>query len=93
MQTERIIPAARVTLIALATIQAALSGKSSYIYVYADPHVAASSWQPVSCDGVIVARIKRGNFFALTVASGRHACAIDNGPPTFVVIEPNQDVF
>lgn len=60
---------------------------------YADLHAAASTWQPVSCDGVIVAKIKRGNFFALIAASWRHACAIDNATPAFVTVKPNEDVF
>jgi hypothetical protein len=84
---------ARVALVALITIQSIRGSESNHIYVYADPHAGVSSWQSVSCDGSVVAKIKKDNFFALTLPSGRHACAIADGTPTFVVVEPNDDIF
>jgi hypothetical protein len=87
------VSAARLALVALITIQSIRGWESNHIYVYADPHAAVSSWQPVSCDGGVVAKIKKGTFFALTMASGRHTCAIADGTPTFVVVDPHRDIF
>ncbi len=85
--------ATRLALTVLFTIESVLAGESTRIYVYADPHAAASSWKPVSCDGGVVAKIKDGYFFALKVSSGRHTFAIADGTPTFVNLNANQDLF
>ncbi len=42
------------------------------VYVYVQQETPARSWFPVWFDGVVVAKIKRGRFFVINAAPGRH---------------------
>jgi hypothetical protein len=41
----------------------------------------------LECDGAPVAKIKRGTFFAINVAAGRHVVSSINGIPSFVDLQ------
>jgi hypothetical protein len=64
------------------------------IFVYAPFETPARSWLDVSCDGEVVAKLKRGTFFALTVPSGRHVLDIGaKGVPAVVDVAADEDLF
>jgi hypothetical protein len=71
----------------------AWSGELARIYVYVQQETPARSWFPVSCDGAVVAEIKRGKFFAINVAPGRHMLSEEKGVPTFVDARSGRDSF
>ena len=62
----------------------AWTGDLARIYVYVQQETPVRSWFPVSCDGIVVAEIKRGRFFAINVGPGRHMLSEEKGVPTFV---------
>jgi len=63
------------------------------IYVYVQQETPARSWFPVSCDGAVVAEIKRGKFFAIIVTPGRHMLSEEKGVPSFVDARAGRDSF
>ena len=65
------------------------------IYVYAQSPTAARSWLPVSCDSAVVAKLKRGTFFAVEVTPGRHVLELStgNGVPVSVDVLPGEEAF
>ncbi len=63
------------------------------IYVYAQLETPAGSWTPISCDGTVVAKLKRGKFFAVNVAPGRHMLSEEKGIPVFVDAHSGEDSF
>jgi len=63
------------------------------IYVYAQFDSAASSWLAVSCDNAVVAKVKRGRFFAVDVAPGRHVLSIWKAVPVVVEVRAGQEDF
>lgn len=63
------------------------------IYVYAQRETAARSWRPISCDGAVVAKIKRGTFFAINARPGRHVLNDAKGVPVFVDVTAGREVF
>jgi hypothetical protein len=63
------------------------------IFVYAQRETAARSWRPISCDGAPVAKIKRGTFFAVSVAPGRHVLSDEKGIPGFVNVRAGDESF
>jgi hypothetical protein len=69
------------------------SQDSARIFVYAQRESAARSWRPILCDGVLVAKLKRGSFFAINVPPGRHALSIVKGVGTFVAAAAGNDSF
>ncbi len=71
----------------------ALAGEPGRIYVYVRQETPARSWFPVSCDGVVVAEIKRGRFFSINVGPGRHMLSEEKGVPTFVDAHSGRDSF
>jgi len=85
-----IVIAAALTLI---VPRLAWTGELVRIYVYVQQETPARSWFPVSCDGAVVAEIKRGRFFAVNVAPGRHMLSEEKGVPTFVDARSGRDSF
>lgn len=79
--------------LALLVIQSASPGDLDRIYIYAQRETAARSWRPISCDGAIVAKLKRGTFFAINVSPGRHVISDAKGVPLFVDVIAGRDFF
>jgi len=65
------------------------------IFVYAQSSTAARSWLPISCDSAVVAKLKRGTFFAVEMAPGRHVIDLSagNGVPVSVDVRPGEEAF
>jgi hypothetical protein len=71
----------------------ALAAGSGRIYVYAQRSTAAHSWLAIACDDVVLARIKRGFFFAFDAPPGRHTLSVDHGVPATIEIHPGVDSY
>jgi len=89
---------AHVTIIALAATLipslAAVAESPARIYVYVVPmETHARSWFPITCDGTVVARVKRGRFFAINVAPGRHLLSDEKGVPVSVDARSGEDLY
>jgi len=82
-----------IPLLALTLGQPAWAEEPARIYVYVQQETPARSWFPVSCDGVVVAELKRGRFFAINVVPGRHMLNEEKGVPAFVDARPGRDSF
>jgi hypothetical protein len=63
------------------------------IFVYASWEYPARSWVPVSCDGTLVAKVKRGRFFAINVGPGKHMLTQNDGIPLVVNAHSGQQMF
>jgi len=63
------------------------------IYVYVQTETPARSWFPVWCDKAVVAKVKRGRFFALNVAPGRHMIREEKGVPVFIDVGSGDESF
>lgn len=63
------------------------------IYVYAQLETPARSWFPIWCDGTIVAKLKRGRFFVVNVAPGRHMLSDGKGVPVWVDAHSGKESF
>jgi hypothetical protein len=86
----------RITVIGAISLIILLSAEaedSARIYVYAQRQTAASSWLPISCGNAVVAELKRGTFFAITVAPGRYSFGIERGMPTIIEVGPGEESF
>ena len=70
-------------------------GNLARIYVYAQSSTAAHSWLPISCDSAAIAKLKRGTFFAVDVAPGRHILELPagKGVPVSLEVHPGQEAF
>jgi hypothetical protein len=86
----RLLP---IALLALLPTQFACSEELARIYVYAQRETPARSWRPIWCDGVVVAKIRRGAFFALNVPPGRHLLSVSQGVPLFVNVKTGAETF
>ena len=82
-----------IPLLALTLGQPARAEQRARIYIYVQQETPARSWFPVSCDGITVAEIKRGRFFAINVGPGRHMLSEEKGVPTFVDARSGRDSF
>ena len=82
-----------IPLLALTLGRPARAEERARIYVYVQQETPARSWFPVSCDGIMVAEIKRGRFFAINVGPGRHMLSEETGVPTFVDARSGRDSF
>ena len=82
-----------IPLLALTLGQPARAEERARIYVYVQQETPVRSWFPVSCDGIVVAEIKRGRFFAVNVGPGRHMLSEEKGVPTFVEARSGRDSF
>jgi hypothetical protein len=80
-------------VVSLAHLPAAWAQSSARIYVYVQSEAAASSWFPISCDGTVVAKIKRGRLFAVNVAPGRHILSDEKGVPVVVDARKGEESF
>jgi hypothetical protein len=63
------------------------------IFIYASWEYPTGSWVPVSCDGTLVAKVKRGRFFAINVGPGKHMLTQNEGIPLVVNAHPGQQIF
>src|SRR5438876_12073367 len=89
-QTTHIAMVAVVTLMPLTS---AHSRDLARIYVYVPMEAAARSWFPISCDSTVVAKLKRGRFFAVNVAPGRHMLSDEKGVPVSVDARSGEESF
>ena len=63
------------------------------IYVYVQLETPARSWFPTSCEGTVVAKLKRGRFLAINVEPGRHMLSGEKGIPVFVDARSGDESF
>jgi len=63
------------------------------IYVYIQTDTPARSWSPIYCDRALVAKLKRGRFFALDVAPGRHMLSGQQDVPVLVDARAGEESF
>jgi hypothetical protein len=63
------------------------------IFVFAAWELPVRSWVPILCDGRVVAKVKRGRFFAINVAPGQHILSEQDGVPAFVDARSGEDVY
>ena len=82
-----------VALLALLSTRFTCSEELARIYVYAQRETPVRSWRPISCDGTVVAKIRRGTFFEVNVAPGRHGLSERNGVPLFVEVKAGAESF
>jgi hypothetical protein len=80
-------------LLALLSAEVTQSQEPAQIFVYAQRETSVRSWQPIWCDGTLVARIKRGGFFVINVAPGRHVLQQSKGVPAFVEAGSGDEKF
>ena len=84
---------AAVTAIAFVSPSSTRAENSGQIYVYAERLTAARSWLPISCDGAVVASLKRGTLFAINATPGRHTLSTVTGVPAFVEVRSDEKTF
>jgi len=84
---------ASLALLALQCVQFAWPQNTARIFVYAQQETAARSWRPILCDGAVVAKIKRGTYFLLNTAPGRHVLSREKGVPVFVDVRAGSESF
>src|SRR5437870_11118367 len=82
-----------IMLIALMPLHCARAQSVAQIYVYVQRETPARSWFPVSCDGSLVAKVKRGKFFAINVSPGRHVVSDEKGIPAFIDVRSGGQAF
>jgi D-alanyl-D-alanine dipeptidase len=70
-----------------------LTLESGRIYIYARRSTDARSWLPVASDDVVLAKIKRGFFFAFDAPPGRHTLSIERGVPATVDVRSGVDSY
>ena len=73
-----------------ATLQA---DDQARIYVYARRDTAARSWLSISCGNAVVAEIKQGTFFAITLAPGQYTFLSERGVPLSVDPHSGEELF
>lgn len=88
-----IVRTAGITVFVLSTAVFLPADDPARIYVYAQRNTAARSWLPVSCGTSVVAEIKQGTFFALSLAPGRYALFVKNGVPLPVDVHSGEESF
>jgi hypothetical protein len=71
----------------------ALAADSGRIYIYAQRSTAAHSWLAIACDDVVLAKVKRGFFFAFDAPPGHHTLSVKNGVPAIVDVRSNVDSY
>lgn len=87
------MPVAIIAIIILITSLPAGAQGLARIYVYAESDTAARSWRPISCDGTLIAKLRRGTFFAVNVAPGRHVLSDEKSVPAFVNVGAGEESF
>ena len=87
------VHAAVIALVILLPGPSARAEDLARIWVYARVDAPARTWFPISCDGVVVAKIKRGRFFAVSVAPGRHVLSDEKGVPVGVDVRSGEETF
>ena len=86
------VPFAVVAICALMPGHAQSQGLAR-IYVYVQTETPARSWFQVWCDKAVVAKLKRGRFFEVDVAPGRHTISDEKGVPVSVDAHSDKDSF
>lgn len=82
-----------ILIVTLTALPSACADARARIYVYVQMETPARSWFPIWCDGNVIARIKRGRFFVIFVAPGRHMLSDEKGVPVFVNARSGQKSF
>src|SRR5262252_2192870 len=77
----------------LLTSFSALAAGSGRIYFYALRSTAAHSWLAIACDDLVLAKIKRGFFFAFDAPPGRHTLSVEHGVPAIIDVRSNADSY
>lgn len=63
------------------------------VYVYSPWDSDQHSWLPISYDGVRIAKLQAGKFFAIHASPGQHRLVAGQGVPVNVEVQPGQDQF
>jgi hypothetical protein len=87
---------AQIAFIALLTLLLPCVGwpqELARIYMYAQRETPIRSSLLIMCDGRPVAKIKRGTFFAINIAAGRHVLSTRKGVPLFVDVPSDNESF
>jgi hypothetical protein len=67
--------------------------QTARLFVYAQRETAVRAWQPIWCDGSLVAKIRRGTFFAINVDPGRHVFTLEKSVPAIVDVKAGDESF
>jgi hypothetical protein len=82
-----------IAVVTLLPLYAARAEGLARVYVYAQRETPARSWLAISCDKTVIAKLKRGRFFAVNVAPGRHILSEEKGIPVFVDARSGEESF
>ena len=77
----------------LLTSFSALAAGSGRIFIYAQRSTAAHSWLTITCDDTVLAKIRRGFFFAFDVPPGRHTLSVEHGVPAIIDVRSNVESY
>ena len=69
------------------------SEDTARIYVYSPWDSAQTSWLPISYDGVRVAALRAGKFFAIHASPGQHRLVAGQSVPISIEVHPGEDRF
>src|SRR3989442_752208 len=90
---RRIVQIGIIAVVTMTPLRSARAEGPTRVYVYAQQETPARSWIPISRDGTVVAKLKRGTFFAVNVAPGRHMLSDERGVPVFVDARSGEESF
>src|SRR5437763_3048683 len=90
---RRIVHIGIIAVVTLMPLPSARAEGLARIYVYAQSETPARSWIPISCDGTVIAKLRRGRFFAINAAPGRHMLSEEKGVPGFIDARSGEESF
>jgi hypothetical protein len=90
MHSVRITVAVALAVMSTFTLEA---DDQARIYVYARRYTAARSWLSISCGSAVVAEIKEGTFFAITLAPGQYTFFSEKGVPLPINGQAGEELF
>jgi hypothetical protein len=85
----------RVSVVIAVTLASStlLGDDTARVYVYARRETAARSWLSISVGDVVVAEVKQGLFFAISLAPGRHTLSVVGGLPLPIDVGSGEKSF
>ena len=69
------------------------SEDTARIYIYSSWDSGQSSWLLISYDGVRMAKLRAGKFFAIHASPGQHHLVAGQGVPINIEVHPGEDQF
>jgi len=70
-----------------------VSEDATRLYIYSPWDSGQSSWLTISYDGVQIAKLRSGKFFAIHAAPGQHRIVAGRGVSISVEVYPGEDQF